>query len=80
MPDEDVIERNLCVTLERQVVTSDGSVKVFRCVERSEHDDRTQFFGSNINGVSVVEVARDNIRSVVYADSWSPEDRTGSDM
>ena len=62
------------MTLDEQILTTEGAAKVFRCVERSEHDDRTQFFGTNLDGVSVVEVARDNVRSVVYADTWSSED------
>lgn len=58
--------RQLCVTLEEQIHSENGSIKTFRAVKRGEYDDVTQFIGVNIEGVSAIETARDNIRSVVY--------------
>lgn len=58
--------RELVVTLDEQIHAEHGEIKTFRAVERCEYDDRTQFFGVNVGNVSVIEVARDNVRSVVY--------------
>lgn len=67
-------DRDVCVTLERQVSVPGGShypaqASVFRCREHSEDDDFYTFFGLNIGPEhTVLQVRKENVRAIATFD------------